>query len=63
MTAIEFPKLAPQPLQARPSTNWNDFEFIELDYPFDPRIAKFVGAPRGAHREPQIAIRRKPAQA
>lgn len=52
---------APTPLPERPSSNPADFEFIELTPPYDPRITKFVGLPRGAHREPLIAIRRKPA--
>lgn len=37
----------------------DDFEIIELQAPYDPRITKFVGLPRGARREPLIAIRRK----
>lgn len=58
LTLVPAP-LAPTPLPPRHSSNPDDFEIIQLDYPFDPRITKFVGVPRGAHREPLIAIRRK----
>jgi hypothetical protein len=52
------------PAEGRPAgagTTWEDFEIIEIQRPYDPRITKVVGAPKGSHREPLVAIRRRPS--
>lgn len=58
---LDIPAAPERTAPQGPGFRADDFEIIELHPPYDPRIAKFVGLPRGWQNEPTIAIRRKQA--